>query len=276
MPKVMAAPSSAAAPAKAAKVAISLPGRGFTLWTKPGGLEPIRMSNAAPAALVAPAAAQPLPAAVFHAVPAQKSAFPWLAAAAALAIAGIFALMWSSQKGQRDEMEKEAAKAKTDAKSASETAATQLKSEQAKVIVVTSELASSREAAIQTQVDLKKEIDAATANVSAAEEIVKAQSAKLSETAAAFRALQKSAGEKEIALQRQTTELTEQLSALKESSGEELSKAQEAAAKLEAEKSAALKEATEAKSDRDALKVEVEKLLKQLESCGKPAGKPEA
>ena len=41
-------------------------------------------------------------------------------------------------------------------------------------------------------------------------------------------------------------------------------------------KAAAIKEATAAMADRDTLKVEVEKLRKQLEAKPKPAGAPEA
>ena len=87
---------------------------------------------------------------------------------------------------------------------------------------------------------------------------------------------QKEFAAKETTLQNSLASLTEESSKAKRLASEEAAKAGEVIAKLEEAKAAAVKEAAAAMADRDALKVEVEKLRKQLQSPAKPPGTPEA
>lgn len=267
LPAVVAAAPKQPVPAAPVRSSLRLSGQPFTLWTQPGRVDRIVMRNgAAPAAGQATAARRDT----------VSSRQQWLSLAAGFAIAAVFGMGYLFMRSERQSVREELAQEKS--KAAAEISTIQV---QAKEAFIKAEDARSRltakEADFTAGIAMLK-----TALTKAGEAAKKAEAAVIDTTAALDKTKQELAGvkkdysAKETTLQNNLTALTEENGKVKRLAGEEASKARETIARLEEEKAAAVKASTAAMADRDAMKAEVEKLRKQLQSPSKPSGTPEA
>ena len=263
------AAAPAVAPHKTTAPKLRLSGQPFTLWTQPGRVEPVFMRNGANTTTAAVVTAGARAATM-------TGATRWLPLAAGIAIAALFGMSYSSQKAQREAAESDLGALQ--AKASVEVDAAMLVSQKAQAAATDARTKlAAREFELNGQMaELKTAVTKSEVSAKEKASLAEAKTAELDAAKKALSEAKKESAAKETTLQASATALTEEMSKLKKTAGEETSKAHEAMARLEEEKAAAVKDATNAMSDRDALKAEVEKLRKQLEQKAKPPGGPEA
>lgn len=265
-PAVLAAAPKPAASSVPVRSNLRLPAQPFTLWTQPGRVDRIVMRNgAAPATDKRTAATRDT-----------SSSARWLPLAAGIAIAALFAMGYLSQRSQRQNLEEDLAHEKSRAAAEISTAQGQAKAASVKAGDALTKL-TAKEADHTSEIAmLKTALAKAEEAAKKAETAVTGTTAALDKTKKELADIKKDYSAKETTLQNNLTALTEENSKMKRLAGEEASKARETIARLEEEKATAVKESTAAMADRDAMKAEVEKLRKQLQSPAKPPGTPEA
>jgi|GEM_PF-2262321 len=264
-PAALAAPVLATA--ASGRSPLRLPGQSFTLWTQPGRVDRVAMSNAIPpAARVIPRRTD------------LSRGHRWIpiAAAAALVIAALLGVKYFSEKSQRETLEADYAALEQQKAAELSTANAKAKEADSKAALAASELSAKTADFTSELAMVKTALAEAKATGEKAAKNFADTTAALDKANKALADATKEFAAKETTLQNNMTALTEETGKVKRVAGEEASKAKEAIAKLEGEKAAAIKSTTDAMAERDVLKAEVEKLRKQLEAKQKPAGAPEA
>lgn len=249
--------------------ALKLPGKAFTLWSKPALVAPIPMRNGMTAAELEFSTRQStaVPAPPAHSAPA--TAAPggnrWLPLAAAIALIGLAGLKMASDNSKLEAREKEAAALQAKLAEADRSALTLALEQSVRTQSVASKIAG-YETEINTLTEANKKAATELTTIRESAEKSKAAASEkavsLTKISAELEAVKKELPKLQSVAQSQIATATEDAAKVKREAAAEVVTLRESLSKLEAEKAVSLKNSAQAAQEIAALQAELEALKK--------------